>query len=84
MVGRSWPLGGSNLKDSPLESRIESSTGLNVSFPEKDMAVTIVGEARKFMVVGFPSLRDLKFLQIVSEEEFVQLVIEPIKRTQYG
>jgi polyferredoxin len=34
---------------------------LNDSFPENAMAVTIVGEARKFMVRRFPSLRDLKF-----------------------
>jgi hypothetical protein len=32
------------------------------SLPEKAIAVTVVGEARKFMVFMFPSLRALKLL----------------------
>ena len=39
---------------------MESVMGLNESFPEKAMAVTTVGEARKFMVSLFPSLRERK------------------------
>jgi hypothetical protein len=50
------------LNDSPEGSFNESVTGLKESFPEKAMAVTIVGEARKFIVRLLPSLRDLKFL----------------------
>ena len=41
---------------------MESRIGLNDSFPENAMAVTMVGDARKFMVFLFPSLRDRKFL----------------------
>jgi hypothetical protein len=37
--------------------------GLKESFPENAMAVTIVGEARKFIVRLLPSLRDLKLLK---------------------
>jgi len=36
--------------------------GLKESFPENAMAVTIVGEARKFIVRLLPSFRDLKLL----------------------
>lgn len=39
---------------------MESVMGLNESFPENAIAVTIVGEARKFIVSRLPSLRDLK------------------------
>lgn len=60
--GRSCPLGGENLNCSPDGRGIESVTGLKDSLPENAIAVTIVGEARKFIVVGFPSFRDLKFL----------------------
>jgi hypothetical protein len=60
--GRSCPEGGLNLNDSPEGSFSESVTGLKESFPENAMAVTIVGEARKFIVRPLPSLRDLKFL----------------------
>ena len=35
--------------------------GLKESLPENAMAVTIVGEARKFIVSLLPSFRDLKF-----------------------
>jgi len=41
----------------------ESVMGLKDSFPENAMAVTIIGEARKFIVRLLPSLRDLKFLE---------------------
>lgn len=61
-VGKSCPAGGANLNCLP-EGRIKASViGLNDSFPENAIAVTMVGEARKFMVNLFPSLRDLKFL----------------------
>jgi hypothetical protein len=59
--GRSCPEGAENRKVSPDARGKESVIGLNDSFPENAMAVTIVGEARKFMVRRFPSLRDLKF-----------------------
>ena len=36
--------------------------GLKDSFPENAIAVTIVGEARKFIVRLLPSFRDLKLL----------------------
>lgn len=48
------------MKDSPLGRVNESTMGLNESFPENAMAVTIVGEARKFMVLLLPSFLDLK------------------------
>ena len=51
------------MNDSPEGSFYESVTGLNESFPENAMAVTIVGEARKFIVRLLPSLRDLKLLK---------------------
>jgi len=38
--------------------------GLKESLPEKDIAVTIVGEAKKFIVSRLPSLRALKFLDM--------------------
>ena len=50
------------MNDSPEGSSNESVIGLKESFPENVMAVTIVGEARKFIVRLLPSLRDLKFL----------------------
>ena len=50
------------MKFSPEGRRSESVMGLNDNFPEKAMAVTIVGEARKFIVSLFPSFLDLKFL----------------------
>lgn len=50
------------MNDSPEGSFNESVTGLKESFPENAIAVTIVGEARKFIVRLLPSLRDLKFL----------------------
>ena len=50
------------MNTSPEGSVNESVIGLKESFPENAMAVTIVGEARKFMVRLFPSLRDLKLL----------------------
>ena len=40
----------------------ESVMGLKESLPENAMAVTIVGEARKFIVRLLPSFRDLKLL----------------------
>src|SRR5277367_2632921 len=62
-AGRSSPEGARNLNGSPDGSVSESVTGLKESFPEKAIAVTIVGEERKFIVSAFPSLRDLKLLQ---------------------
>ena len=61
--GRSCPRGGENLKLLPEGRGIESVTGLNESLPENAIAVTIVGEARKFLVRALPSFRDLKFLE---------------------
>jgi hypothetical protein len=60
--GRSCPDGGSNLNNAPEGSVNESVIGLKESFPENAIAVTIIGEARKFMVRLLPSLRDLKLL----------------------
>jgi hypothetical protein len=54
------PFGAVNLKDSPDGSWMESVIGLKESFPENAMAVTIVGEARKFIVRLLPSFLDLK------------------------
>lgn len=50
------------MNSSPEDSLIESVVGLNDSFPENIMAVTIVGDARKFIVERFPSFLALKFL----------------------
>jgi hypothetical protein len=50
------------LNNAPEGSVNESVIGLKESFPENAIAVTIVGEARKFMVRLLPSLRDLKLL----------------------
>ena len=52
-----------NLNDSPEGNVNESVIGLNDSLPENAMAVTTVGEARKFVVRLLPSLRDLKLLK---------------------
>ena len=49
------------MKDWPLGRGMESVIGLKESFPEKAIAVTIVGAARKFIVSLLPSFRDLKF-----------------------
>ena len=47
----------------PPEGRgMESVAGLKDRFPEKAIAVTMVGEARKFFVNALPSFLDLKFL----------------------
>lgn len=56
------------MNDSPEGSFNESVTGLKESFPENAMAVTIVGEARKFIVRLLPSLRDLKLLETKCQE----------------
>ena len=48
------------MKRSPEGSVIESVKGLKESLPENAMAVTIVGDARKFIVLLFPSFLDLK------------------------
>lgn len=48
--GRSWPEGGENLKRLPESSVNESVIGLNDKLPENAIAVTTVGDARKFMV----------------------------------
>jgi hypothetical protein len=60
--GRSCPDGGANLNGAPDGSVSVSVKGLNDSLPEKAIAVTTVGEARKFIVKRLPSLRDLKLL----------------------
>ena len=65
LEGRSFPVGGRNWKGFPFGKVIESVIGLNDSFPEKAIAVTTVGEARKFIVLRLPSLRDLKLLSKV-------------------
>lgn len=62
--GRSSPRGGENLNVPPDGNGMESVIGLNVSFPENAIAVTIVGDARKFIVSLLPSFRDRKFLWI--------------------
>lgn len=61
-AGNMVPAGASNLKGFPSAPINESRIGLNDSSPAKDIAVTISGEARKFIVLLFPSLRLLKFL----------------------
>ena len=63
-VGRSCPDGGEKVKDLPEGKGIESVMGLKESFPENAMAVTTIGEARKFMVKRLPSFRDLKLLSL--------------------
>ena len=61
-AGKVSPFGGLNLKTLPPGVMSSSFVGLNESFPLNAMAVTIVGEERKFMVFLLPSLRALKFL----------------------
>jgi len=39
---------------------MESTIGLKDNLPENVIAVTIVGDAKKFMVLAFPSFLDLK------------------------
>ena len=50
------------MKGSPEGSDKESVIGLKDNLPENAIAVTIVGEARKFIVRWLPSFLDLKFL----------------------
>ena len=50
------------MKGSPEGSVKESVVGLKDNLPENAIAVTTVGEARKFIVRRLPSFRDLKFL----------------------
>ena len=59
-AGSSAPVGGEKRKGAPDGVVIVSVRGLNVVLPAYDMAVTISGDARKFMVSGFPSLRPRK------------------------
>lgn len=61
--GNMLPFGGVNWNGLPSEPISESIIGLNDNFPENAMAVTSSGEARKFIVLLFPSLRLLKFLR---------------------
>jgi hypothetical protein len=61
-AGKSNPWGAVNLKDSPDGDVNESVIGLKESFPENAIAVTMVGEARKFIVRALPSFLDLKLL----------------------
>lgn len=58
--GNVSPVGGSNLKGLPFESISSSTIGLKLSLPENAMAVTTSGDARKFIVCRFASLRPLK------------------------
>ena len=51
------------MNNSPEGNGMESTAGLNDSLPEKDIAVTMVGDERKFIVWALPSFRDLKFLE---------------------
>ena len=60
--GMSCPDGGENLKVLPFSRGRLSVMGLNESLPENARAVTICGDARKFIVRWLPSLRALKFL----------------------
>lgn len=57
------------MKDPPDGRGIESVAGLNDNLPEKAIAVTTVGDAKKFIVWLFPSFRDLKLLRI-SENKY--------------
>ena len=41
---------------------MESDMGLKLSLPENAIAVTMVGDARKFIVCRLPSFLALKFL----------------------
>lgn len=68
-AGSSCDVGGENLNGFPEEVVIVSVRGLNEREPPKAMAVTISGEARKFMVLGFPSLREAKLR--LNEERIV-------------
>lgn len=61
-AGRSCPEGAVNLNGLPDGRVKESVIGLKDSLPEKLMAVTIVGDARKFIVFTLPSFLDRKFL----------------------
>lgn len=58
--GNLSPDGGSNLNGLPSAPINESVIGLKLSLPENAMAVTISGEARKFIVCLLASLRPLK------------------------
>jgi hypothetical protein len=49
------------LKDLPDGNGMLSVMGLNDNLPENAIAVTVVGEARKFIVFKLPSFRALKF-----------------------
>lgn len=73
------------MKTLPLGVVSSSFVGLNESFPLNAMAVTIVGEERKFMVFLLPSLRALKFLYyLVNQSGRAKSAITiPIERRQY-
>ena len=59
-VGRSEPLGGEKRKEVPEGVGMVSVSGLKVVLPAYVRAVTSSGDARKFIVAGFPSLRPRK------------------------
>lgn len=81
LEGRSCPVGGRNWKGFPSGKAMESVIGLNESFPEKAIAVTTVGEARKFIVLRLPSLRDLKLLlRVVSQVKNHEQGSAPVER----
>ena len=58
--GRPSPEGGENWNGLPEGVGRVSVSGLKVVLPAYDIAVTISGEARKFIVDGLPSFRPLK------------------------
>ena len=81
LEGRSCPVGGRNWKGLPSGKVMESDIGLNESLPEKAIAVTTVGEARKFIVLRLPSLRDLKLLlRVVGQVKNHKQRSTPVKR----
>jgi hypothetical protein len=84
-AGKVSPFGGENLKTLPSGVMSSSFVGLNESFPLNAIAVTIVGEERKFMVSLLPSLRALKFLYYpVSRSRYAKSTITiPIEGRQY-
>ena len=60
-AGSSAPLGAEKRNSAPDGVVMLSVKGLKLVEPAYDMAVTISGEARKFMVSGLPSFRPRKF-----------------------
>lgn len=61
-LGNISPFGGENLNGFPSGPIRVSTMGLKERSPAKVIAVTISGDARKFIVLLFPSFRPLKLL----------------------